>query len=196
MIFLAVLLLAYVATWLLSRSLPSSRDRWRTALSAAMVIAGVSHLIDPAPFIQHLPVGVPARELLVAGSGVAEIGFGVALLTSRLDRALVGIALAAFLVAVFPANVYVAVAGVDVDGQPGGIYPWVRLGFQPLFVWLAISCTRHTSVPAAAARPSPLAPTDVEERGQREERRRLRPSLPTLVRPSEPLPRDNRQEQA
>jgi hypothetical protein len=49
-----------------------------------------------------------------------------------------GLALAAYLVAVFPSNVYVAIAGVDVDGQPGGWYPWLRLPLQVLFVAWAL----------------------------------------------------------
>jgi uncharacterized membrane protein len=42
---------------------------------------------------------------------------------------------------VFPANVYVAVEAVDVDGQPGGVYPWLRLPLQAVFVWLALWST-------------------------------------------------------
>jgi hypothetical protein len=56
-------------------------------------------------------------------------------------RALVGLALAAHLVSVFPSNVYVDAAGVEVEGQPGGLYPWLRLPFQALFIWLALWTT-------------------------------------------------------
>lgn len=141
MIFLAVLLVGYAATWAVSRRL-APVDRWRFALAIAMVVAGVSHLAAPTPFVQHLPGWVPGRETLVVLSGLAEIALGAALLTPRPARRVAGLALAAFLVAVFPANVHVAVAGVEVDGQPGGVYPWLRLGFQPLFVWLAVWSTR------------------------------------------------------
>ena len=54
----------------------------------------------------------------------------------------VGLALAAYLVAVFPANVYVALEGIDVQGQPDGPYPWLRLPLQALFVFLAWWSTR------------------------------------------------------
>jgi hypothetical protein len=37
--------------------------------------------------------------------------------------------------------VYVAVAGIDVEGQPGGWYPWLRLPFQVLFVAWALWST-------------------------------------------------------
>jgi uncharacterized membrane protein len=52
--------------------------------------------------------------------------------------------------------VYVAVAGVEVDGQPGGQYPWLRLPLQALFVWLALWTTRR-DVPAVAKRDAPAA---------------------------------------
>lgn len=143
MLFLLVLLLAYAATWPLPRV--NGRDRWRLALAAAMVVAGAMHLVQPLPFVQHLPVWVPRRELLVALSGVAEIALGSALLLPHPRCRLAGLLLAAFFVAVFPANVYVAVAGIEVDGQPGGVYPWLRLLFQPLFVWLALWSTRPST---------------------------------------------------
>jgi uncharacterized membrane protein len=95
----------------------------------------------PEPFVQHLPEWVPARSLLIYGTGLVEVALGAALLGPARWRAMTGLALAAYLIAVFPSNVYVAVGGVDVDGQPGGIYPWLRLPFQAFFVWLALWST-------------------------------------------------------
>ena len=112
--------------------------RARIALAAGMVVAGVMHFATPVPFIQHLPEIVPARDLVVFASGVVEIALGAALLGPARYRPFVGAALAAYLVAVFPGNVYVAVAGVDVEGLPGGVFPWVRLPLQAVFIGLAI----------------------------------------------------------
>jgi uncharacterized membrane protein len=62
-------------------------------------------------------------------------------------------------VAVFPANVYVAVADVAVDGQPGGWYPWLRLPFQALFIgWVLWSTAAPREVHQAAERRSGPAP--------------------------------------
>ena len=73
----------------------------------------------------------------------------MALVVARRRRRTVGIATAALLVAVFPANVYVAVAGIEVDGQPGGAYPWIRLPFQLLFIaWVAWSSRTPRLSPA------------------------------------------------
>jgi uncharacterized membrane protein len=140
--FLGVLLALFSLAWLTLRRGRSVPDLWRFALAGAMVVAGVLHFVQPTPFLQHLPPWVPERELLVAVSGVAEIALGLGLLVHPPWRRIVGLLLALFLVAVFPANIYVAVAGVEVAGQPGGLYPWLRLLVQPVLVWLAIWSTR------------------------------------------------------
>ena len=62
--------------------------------------------------------------------------------------------------AVFPGNVYVAVAGVDVEGQPGGIYSWLRLPLQAVFVWLAIATTGAMSALPARFLPDRLRQFD------------------------------------
>lgn len=153
--FLSVLLALFALAWLTLRDRRTTRDLWRLALAGAMVVAGVLHLLQPTPFLQHLPPWVPHRELLVAVSGVVEVGLGLGLLPRSPLRRTASLLLAVFLVAVFPANIYVAVAGVDVDGQPGGIYPWLRLLVQPALVWLALSSTRERT---PAATPTPARP--------------------------------------
>ena len=142
MIFSIVLVVAYALMWAVTRGQWHARRQWRNALGIGMVVAGLTHFLTPLPFVQHLPEWVPARYAIIYATGVAEMALGVWAVSAP-PRAIpvVGAALAAYLFAVFPANVYVAVAGVDVSGQPGGIYPWLRLPFQALFVWLALWST-------------------------------------------------------
>ena len=97
------------------------------------------------PAVLLLCAWVPAAELLIFVTGIAEVVLGLALLLPQPWRWRAGIVLAAYLVAVFPANVYVAVAGVDVDGQPDGIYAWLRLPLQVLFIAWALWSTRPDS---------------------------------------------------
>src|SRR5918994_903158 len=134
MLFLFVLVASYAALWPFTRTTLTVRERSRIALALGMAVAGVSHLANPMPFVQHLPTWVPERYLIVFVSGLIEIAFGAALLAPVRLRPLVGAVLAAYLMAVFPGNDYVAVAGVDVVGQPGGIYAWLRLPFQSAVV--------------------------------------------------------------
>jgi uncharacterized membrane protein len=143
MIFLVALVLATLIAWAVPARFGgrSARRAARLGMAAAMVFAGAAHWFMPGPFVQHLPSWVPAAETLVLVSGGIEIVLGAALLARQPVRRFAGLALAGYLVAVFPANVYVAVAAVDVDGQPGGWYPWLRLPFQVLFVAWALWST-------------------------------------------------------
>ena len=119
----------------------SVRDAARLAMAAAMAFAGASHFAIPEPFVQHLPDWVPYRLVVIYATGAVEVLLGAGLVGPARWRRHVALALAAYLVAVFPGNIHVAVAGVDVDGQPGGIYPWLRLAFQPVFIWWALWST-------------------------------------------------------
>ena len=156
MIFLVVLvvatLLAAVVLWASGRR--SARRAALLGMAVAMVFAGVAHWLMPTPFVQHLPPWVPAAKALVLVTGVIEVGLGAALLLRQPWRRRAGLALAAYFVAVFPANVYVAVADVAVDGQPGGWYAWLRLPFQVLFIAWALWSTGWDlrQLRAAAAR--------------------------------------------
>lgn len=127
------------------------RSAARVGLAIAMAFAGVAHLAMPTPFLQHLPPWTPAAAAIIFVTGIIEIALGAALLLRPPWRQRAGLALAAYLVAVFPGNVYVAVAGVHVDGQPGGWYPWLRLPLQALFIAWALWSTRRS--PDARRRP-------------------------------------------
>ena len=142
-----IFLLALIGATLVAAVLParfgprSARRATRLGMAAAMVFAGAAHWTMPTPFIQHLPSWVPAAETLILLTGFIEVALGVALLTRQPWRRFAGLALAAYLVAVFPSNVYVAIAAVEVDGQPGGWYPWLRLPLQVLFIAWALWST-------------------------------------------------------
>lgn len=186
--FFAVLLVgtAGAAAALKFRGSFSARDAARIGMPTAMAVAGFMHWLVLTPFVQHLPPWVPAREELVFLTGALEVALGVALVGPRSWRRLTGRALAGYFLAVFPANIYVAVSSVQVGGQPGGIYPWIRLPFQLLFIAWALWST----APALLR----LAPDLV--RGERQDgpgaagarlggrdARHLQPSLAGLRRP-------------
>ena len=145
MIFLLVLVIATgaAAAVLALRRTFSVRLAASSGMAVAMVVAGISHLLKPTPFIQHLPTWVPMREDHIFATSLLEIAFGLALMLHQPLRRWIGLALAGYLLAVFPSNIYVAFAGVDVDGQPGGAYPWLRLPLQLLFIGWAFWSTRE-----------------------------------------------------
>ena len=102
-------------------------------------LAGFNHLMNPAFYVAIVPPSLPAPEWLNVVSGLAEIVLGVFLLEPR-TRVFAAWGIIALLIAVFPANVYVATANI---GIPGGVpgtgnatVNLVRLPFQlVLIVW-------------------------------------------------------------
>ncbi len=151
MMFFAVLAVATAGTALVLRGRRDRRTIARIGLGIAIAVAGATHFVTPIPFEQHLPSWVPAAGLVVALSGIAEMAFGIALLARWPSGVAIGRVVAAFFVAVFPTNIYVAVAGVDVDGQPGGLYPWIRLPFQFVFIAWALWSTQRARAEGEAA---------------------------------------------
>ncbi|MDQ3690025.1 MAG: DoxX family protein [Chloroflexota bacterium] len=122
----------------------SLRDVVRIGLALVMTVSGVAHFVAPRPYVQHLPEAVPFRAELVAITGALELALAAGLVGPRQFRRPTGIALAAFLVLVFPANVYAAVSQVPIDGVPVGWLRWARLPFQlPLIVAALWSTSRR-----------------------------------------------------
>ena len=112
-------------------------------MAAAYVLAGFNHLLNPDFYLPIIPPGLPNPEWLNLISGLAEIVLGVFVLEPRV-RYLAAWGIIALLIAVFPANVYMALENVGPDG-PGsgpGVLAWVRLPFQALFVAWAWWYTR------------------------------------------------------
>ena len=77
------------------------------ALAAVFLTSGVMHFVRPESFQTMVPNSLPARRLLVYVSGAAEIVCGLGLLNTG-TRRVAGLASAALLVGVFPANVTMA----------------------------------------------------------------------------------------
>ena len=113
--------------------------------AAIFVAAGVLHFVKPHTYERIVPPAFPSPSTLVLVSGVAEIAGGVGLLVPRLRRP-AGWGLIALLAAVFPANVYMALApGRFSDvGVPAWAW-WARLPLQPaLMTWIwAIALPRN-----------------------------------------------------
>jgi uncharacterized membrane protein len=95
--------------------------------------AGVNHFVIPRAYRQIVPpsLGDPAR--LVVLSGVAEIAGGLGFLLPR-TRRFAGLGLIALLVAVFPANLYMAGNHERFRRIPRWAL-YARLPLQPLMVW-------------------------------------------------------------
>ena len=114
----------------------------RTLVAFAMIGIGVLHFARPDPFVAIVPALLPAKLLLVQISGAAEIAGGLGLLWWRTRRA-AGWGLIALYIAVFPANINMAVNHLPFGDQPTpDVILWGRLPFQFVFIALAYWFTR------------------------------------------------------
>ena len=89
------------------------------------VLAGINHFANSAFYLRLMPPYLPWHLFLVNLSGLCEIGLGILLLIPKFTS-LAGWGLIALLIAVFPANIHMA------------INPQLFLEFSPLLLWLRL----------------------------------------------------------
>lgn len=106
----------------------------RVLLGVLMVAAGVLHFTNTGFYLQIMPPYLPWHRELVYVSGVFEVVGGVGLFVPRL-RVAAAWGLIALFVAVFPANIHMAVNDVAIDGEHYSVaLRYGRLPFQALFI--------------------------------------------------------------
>jgi uncharacterized membrane protein len=119
-----------------------TRITLRWALAAFFVAAGMNHFRAPAMYIGMMPAWLPWPGALSEIAGACEILGGIGILLERTRRA-AGWGLIALLVAVFPANLHVALMG----HMPGFSFSpstlWLRLPLQAVL----IAWARWASIP-------------------------------------------------
>jgi uncharacterized membrane protein len=96
--------------------------------------AGVSHFLETDLFAKIIPPYLPSHRLLVYVSGVAEIAGAIGLLLPPLRRSAAW-GLVLLLIAVFPANLYMATSSVQVTANPVPQWMlWARLPLQAVLI--------------------------------------------------------------
>jgi uncharacterized membrane protein len=124
-------------------------------MTTFMVLMGVLHFVADDVFAQIVPPWLPWPYAMVWVSGVFEIVLGLALIPER-TRRLAGWGLVALYLAVFPANVYMAMANVHIAGHdpvPPALL-WGRLPFQIVLIAWALWVSKSPA--NAAARPAAI----------------------------------------
>jgi uncharacterized membrane protein len=109
-------------------------------LSVVFIAAGTLHFLRPQTYEQIMPGYLPAHHELVLVSGAAEIAGGLGVAFAQTRRAS-GIWLIALLIAVFPANVNMAVNSEHFRSIAPALL-WARLPLQGLLIWWAYRATR------------------------------------------------------
>jgi uncharacterized membrane protein len=106
----------------------------RFVLAVLFIFAGLLHFLNPGQYLRIVPPFLPWPAALVAISGAAEIAGGMGLLFARW-RSAAAYGLIVLLIAVYPANIYMAVEHARFTGWPGQPwFHWVRLPLQFLLM--------------------------------------------------------------
>jgi uncharacterized membrane protein len=115
------------------------------ALGVVMTLAGLNHFLNPDAYEAMVPRELPSPRLLVYVSGVAEIAGALGLFHPR-TRKLAAWGLVLLYVAVFPANINMAVNHLSLDGREVPSWAlWARLPLQAVFIAWAFWMTRDDS---------------------------------------------------
>lgn len=110
------------------------RSALRVLLALIMIGAGVVHFVRPDGFVRIVPAFLPAPLALVLISGVFEVLGGVGLLVP-FSRRWASLGLIALFVAVFPANINMAVNDIQPSGEHvPTLLLWLRLPLQALLI--------------------------------------------------------------
>ena len=109
-------------------------------LAAFFINVGVDHFVNPEFYLSIMPPAFPLHLEAVYISGFFEVLGGVGVLIPRL-RKIAGWGLVALLVAVYPANIYMAITP-EAFPEASVTLLYVRLAFQFLFFYWAFSVTR------------------------------------------------------
>jgi len=110
-----------------------------TRVGAFFLFAGTMHFLKPRPYVAIVPAALPRKRELVFASGIAELAGGAGVLVPG-TRRLAGWWLIATLLAIFPANVNMAVNAERFPLVPEPLL-WVRLPLQGAliaWVWRAV----------------------------------------------------------
>ena len=104
---------------------------FKVLLGATFVAAGCLHFVFPGQYVRIMPPALPLPRLLVYVSGACEVGLGLGMFTRFARWAAWG--LIALLVAVFPANVHMALHPELTPKLPPWSL-WARLPFQAVLI--------------------------------------------------------------
>ncbi len=112
----------------------------RVMLAIVFIGAGVLHFVKTPLYLSIMPPYLPQPKLLVWISGIFEILGGIGVLP-RQTRRFSGYGLIALLIAVLPANLYMASHAEKFHIAP--IWLWLRLPLQGVLIawvwWSALS---------------------------------------------------------
>ncbi len=126
------------------------REILRVIFSVSLIIIGITHFLRAEQFARIVPPIFPTYPSVYI-SGVFEILGGIGLLIPSVSVAAAW-GLIALFIAVFPANIYMALHNIKLDGVPQNqLLYWGRLPLQAVLIAWAWWYTKHPKQPQAKA---------------------------------------------
>ena len=136
---ISALVLTVAAFFVLARGRFAPFGRWqkvlRVVLALPLFVSGVGHFVRMEMFASIVPPLFPQRQFLVILMGMFELAGAIGLLLSRSAR-MASTCLGVLMIAVFPANIYVAnraVGGLHMPSVP------VRTVLQAIYIVLLLA---------------------------------------------------------
>ncbi len=115
----------------------------RFLLALLFIVAGVLHFTHTEFYLAIMPPYFPFHRALVLTSGFFEIIGGIGLLLPFVQR-YASYGLVALLLAVFPANIHMAMNEVEVSNSSFAPFLlWLRLPLQFALIWIILWCTKR-----------------------------------------------------
>lgn len=125
--------------------MPAIKTIGRIILGIAFIIAGLNHFWNPRMYRAIMPPYIPEPYLMVQLSGYAEILLGAMVFVPRW-AVVTRWGLIALLIAVFPANLHMALHTEKYPQIPAWLL-WARLPFQFLFAaWVYWATTPNPQI--------------------------------------------------
>ncbi|MER3432553.1 MAG: hypothetical protein C4288_03765 [Leptolyngbya sp. ERB_1_1] len=119
------------------------KELLRGILAVTLIVVGITHFLAPEEYAKIVPPIFPAFTSVYV-SGFFEILGGIGLCIPYLSVAAAW-GLIALFIAVFPANIYLALhSDITLNGIPHSpLFYWLRLPFQPVLIAWAYWYTRN-----------------------------------------------------
>src|SRR5262245_59648849 len=126
-------MIVFVTVALIARMFIPWRDAIRVGMAALFLFTSAAHFNSMRhDLAAMIPPPLTGSLWLVYATGMLEIAGAIGLLIPRLRKA-AAIGLGLMLIALFPANVYAALSGVTLRGQPATAL-WLRTPMQILWI--------------------------------------------------------------
>jgi len=127
--------------------MPTAQRKASLALAATFATSGGVHLVRPQSFASVMPRAIPSQHHtnLIYASGVAELICAIGLVRRTRWGALASVAL---LIAIFPANVQMALDSGSGQGPADNrVLAWGRLPLQAAMMWAALGARPEADSP-------------------------------------------------